>query len=226
MSGTLKGIKSTRIKSMTHTAYNTIKNSIISNELKPGDYLSESMIAQSLGMSRTPVREALSVLASEGLIEIHNGVGIFVKHITFKEIYEVFEVRAALECKALTTSLDNISDEEILQIEQEWLHLREKNENGEKIDLDTIIEYDSRLHSLIVDKCNNTYLKNIISSIRESITRYQRLSAKALGNERETINQHIQIINLLKEKDIKKIAPALEAHIKNAAEYIIRDHSN
>lgn len=224
MTNKLRGLKKTNIKNMTQVAYEAIKNSIIHNELKPGDYLSENMIAQTLGMSRTPVREALRVLASEGLIEIHNGVGIFVKHITPREIYEVFEVRAALECAAAKTSLDNITEQEIAQLYSDWLALKNRVDSGETIELDTLSKYDSILHALIIDKCNNTYLKNIISGIRLSIIRYQHLSAKALGNEKETISQHLEIIQIMKEKDLARLLPALEKHIMNAAEYIIRAH--
>ncbi|ATW24963.1 GntR family transcriptional regulator [Candidatus Formimonas warabiya] len=215
--------KDPKIKNLTNVAYETIKNSIVNNDLKPGDHLSEHMIAASLGMSRTPIREALKVLANEGLVEIHNGVGIFVKHMTAKEIYEFFEVRAALECAALHTSLKNITDHEIEQIEQEWLSLRDKADQGQRIDFDLIAELDRKLHMLIVNKCNNEYLKSIINGIRQSIFRYQRLSAQALGNEKESINQHLEILSLLKERNMEKILPVLDDHIRKGADNVARN---
>ncbi|MCL6611686.1 MAG: GntR family transcriptional regulator [Peptococcaceae bacterium] len=180
------------------------------------------MIASTLEMSRTPIREALRVLASEGLVEIYNGVGVFVKHITTKEICELFEVRAALECIALRTSLTNITDEEIEQLERDWQKLKEKADNGLEIGLDTIAHYDHKLHSLIVDKCNNSFIKNIVRSIRQSILRYQRLSAKALADEKETISQHLEIISLLKERKADRVIPVLERHIQEAADNIAK----
>lgn len=221
-SKSLKGINKNKINNLTNIAYETIKNSILNNEIKPGDYLSENMIANTLEMSRTPIREALRVLASEGLVEIYNGVGVFVKHITTKEICELFEVRAALECIALRTSLMNITDEEIEQLESDWLTLKKKADSGLEIDLDTIAQYDHKLHSLIVDKCINSFIKNIVKSIRQSILRYQRLSAKALADEKETINQHLEIISLLKERKVEKVIPVLERHIQEAANYIAK----
>ncbi|WP_432407228.1 GntR family transcriptional regulator [Wukongibacter sp. M2B1] len=210
-------------KNLTSIAYDTIKNSIINNEIKPGDYLSENSIAQILGMSRTPIREAIKVLASEGLVEIHNGVGVFVKHVTTKEIHELFEVRAALECTALCSSLKYITDDEINSIEKEWLELKSKVDKGEKIDLNIISEYDSRMHSLIIDRCDNEYLKEIMNSIRLKVLRFQRMSARALGNEKETINQHLEILNYMKKKDKDKLAKVLKLHIEKAAEYITKN---
>ncbi|WZL72524.1 GntR family transcriptional regulator [Clostridiaceae bacterium 35-E11] len=221
----LEGIKKNKIKNLTTLAYETIKNSIMNNEIKPGDYLSENLLAQTLGMSRTPIREAIKVLASEGLVEIHNGVGVFVKHVTTKEIHELFEVRAALECTALHSSLKYITDDEISDIEEGWLELKRKIDQGEKIDIDIISDYDSRLHSLIVNKCDNAYLKEIMSSIKLKIKRFQRMSARALGNEKETLNQHLEIINYMKEKDVDKLSKLLRIHIEKAAENITRNPS-
>ncbi len=219
----LMDMKKNKVRNLTNIAYDTIKHSIYNNEIKPGDYLSENIIAQTLGMSRTPIREALRILASEGLIEIHNGVGVFVKHVTIKEIYELFEVRAALECAALQSFLDNIAEDEINQMEREWLALMSRIKSDGEISIDAISEQDFKLHTLIVDKCNNTYLKDIMKSIRLKISRYQLLSAKALGNEAETINQHLEILHVIREKDIEKLTKLLMVHIKEAAENIARN---
>ncbi|KUO73058.1 MAG: hypothetical protein APF77_20520 [Clostridia bacterium BRH_c25] len=219
----LSDMKKNKGGNLTNIAYDTIKHSIFNNEIKPGDYLSENTIAQTLGMSRTPIREALKILASEGLIEIHNGVGVFVKHVTIKEIYELFEVRAALECAALQSFLDNITEAEIDQMEREWLDFKSRIKSGGEINIDAISEQDYKLHILIVDKCNNTYLKNIMKSIRLKISRYQLLSAKALGNEVETINQHLEILNVIREKDIDKLTKLLKVHIREAAENIAKN---
>ena len=207
-------------------AYEAIKKSIIHNELKPVEHISEYMLCEELGMSRTPVREALKVLASEGLVEIYRGVGIFVKHVTAKEVYEIFEVRAALEGVALQTSLANITDDELNKMEAVWLELKEAIEKGEDVELKTISESDSKFHYLIVEKCDNSFLKKIMKGIRENILRYQYLSATALGDKEDTINQHLEIINLIRTRELDKILPVLTEHIKEAADNIARSSNN
>lgn len=222
MSGyiSLKGMKKNEIKNLTSVAYDVIKSSIINNEIKSGERLSETIIAQTLGMSRTPIREAIKILESEDLLEVHNGVGIFVKQVTIKNIYELFEVRAALECTALRSALENVTTDEIKYIEEKWMSLKARTDLGEKIHLDEIAHWDIELHSLIINKCNNDYLINIMTGIKLKIFRFQRMSAKSLGDENDTINQHLEILKLMKERDIDKLSQVLRIHIKKAGENI------
>lgn len=221
----LTGLSKSSKNNRTTIAYDTIKNSIFTSQIKPGDYLSENQIAQTLGMSRTPIREAIKVLASEGLLEIHNGVGIFVKQVTIKEIFDLFEVRAALECAALHTALENISEEEITKVIEEWQEQKDKIEAGEKPDLEYISELDYKLHFLIVDRCENDFLKSVIDGIRTKIVRYQRISARALADEKDTINQHLEILGYMKNRDMDRLPKVLHEHISKAADNIIKNPS-
>ena len=215
LSSTVKNNK----KNLTNIAYETIRDAIINSELKPGDHLNEPLLAKTLEMSRTPIREALKFLEKEGLVE-HNGLGIFVKQTTSKEVYEIFAVRAALECEALSVALKNITDEELGQFENHWLSLRKRIENGQLVDFDIIAEYDEKFHSFITNKSNNTFLINILSGISHSMLRYQRLSAKSLGNEIDSIDQHLEIIKLMRGRDLDKISPVLYHHIKKGADNV------
>jgi DNA-binding GntR family transcriptional regulator len=174
-------------------------------------------------MSRTPIREAIKVLASEGLVEIHNGVGIYVKRVTTKEISDLFEVRAALECAALPTALEQISEKEIDDIYAEWVKQKKKIEAGQKVDLGRISNMDYQLHFLIVDRCRNDFLKNVIDGIRAKIMRYQRISAMALADEIDIINQHLVIMKLMKQREVEILSKVLKEHILKAADNIIRN---
>ncbi len=207
----------------TSIAYDSLKNSIFTNLIKPGDHLSENQVAKALGMSRTPIREAIKVLASEGLVEIHNGVGIYVKRVTTKEISDLFEVRAALECAALPTALEQISEKEIDDIYAEWVKQKKKIEAGQKVDLGRISNMDYQLHFLIVDRCRNDFLKNVIDGIRAKIMRYQRISAMALADEIDIINQHLVIMKLMKQREVEILSKVLKEHILKAADNIIRN---
>lgn len=206
----------------TSIAYDSLKNSIFTNQLKPGDHLSETRVAESLGMSRTPIREAIKVLASEGLLEIHNGVGIFVKQITIKEISDLFEVRAALECTALHTALECISDQELDALHDDWMSVKQKLDTGSRVELSQLLEMDFQLHSMIVDRCRNAFLKQVIDGIRMRIRWYQRMSAIALGDEKDVVNQHLEIISRMKQRNVEFLSGLLKEHIRKAAENITR----
>ena len=202
-------------KNLKNIAYETLKKAIINNELKPGVHLSEPLIAKALDMSRTPIREALKFLEKDGLVE-QKDIGIFVKQMTKKELAEIFSVRAALECEALKTALINISDQEIDEIEIKWLSLRKNVEDGQKIDENIIIDNDIEFHSFITRKSYNDFLIDILSSISNRSTRYIRASMLDLGNIFNTIDQHLELINVIRERNIEKASVLFYNHIKSA----------
>lgn len=212
-----------RMSNLAQKAYSAIKDSIMKNEFKPGDCLSENALAKALGMSRTPIREAIKVLSSEGLIEIHNGVGAFIKHITVKEIHDIFEVRSALECIAVDSALDRITDEELEIHKEGWLKLYADAVSGKPIGYGILSEHDFRLHEFLVMKCDNEFIINIIHSIRMKIARFQKISARALGNELDTINQHLDLIETIKSRNAETLKTKLRTHILQAENLILKN---
>ena len=206
----------------TGQAYVSIRNAILDDRFKPGALLSENRLARSLGMSRTPVREALKALEREGLVEIVNGVGIFVRQVTLKEIFDLFEVRAALECAALPTALEKIGDPEIDAIRDRWAAQKERARAGAELDLNGIMEMDFDLHFFLVDRCGNDYLREVLAGIRMRIKRYQLVSARALNDAGSVIDQHLQILDLMKRREVEPLSRVLKQHIRQAAENVIR----
>jgi len=223
---TLKGVRltsSARNRNRADEAYFAIKNSIVRFEFKPGDCLSENVIAQSLDMSRTPVREAIKVLVNEGYIETRNGIGVFVKHITAKEMRNIFEVRSALECAAIETALARISDEELEEIEKSWLKIESDARAGVQISWEKLSEMDYQLHEFLIIKCDNDYIISILNDIRMKIAHFQATAAVTLGNQIGTINQHLEIIRLIKKRDVDALRLELKAHIQRAVDLIFKN---
>lgn len=194
-------------------AYEQLKSDILNNKIKPGDCLSENTIANELNMSRTPVREALRMLASEDLVEIKDGIGIYVKTISFKDIKAIFEVRKVLETLAIKTSINRITVEEIEELEKSFNLLLSDYRNGIAISEEKVVETDWKLDYLLVKKCTNDYVITIMDEINAKIKRYQSLSMEALNDVEESINQHLHILSLIKEKDINALIEANEKHI-------------
>lgn len=207
-------------------AYETIKQLIVNNELKAGEIISENALAASLGMSRTPIREAIKILSKEGYVEIHNGIGIYVKHVTVKEIYDISEVRVSLETLALRTAVNHISDEELADIIGRWTELKNKLENGIKVAYEQIFELDAETHFLIVKRSENEFLKEIINDIQLKIQRFQRMSTRATGNDLNTVNLHLSILKHIREKNIEKASDVLRRHVFDSLQYIINNKNN
>ena len=135
-------------------------------------------------MSRTPVREALRILASEDLVVIKNGIGAYVTEISEKGTKDLFAGRRPLEILASKSAIHNITKEEIRQMEEIFQKLRVLDESGARVDKKMFTDMDWALHDLIIDKCDNQYVKNIMANINVNIKRLQISSFYALNDMR------------------------------------------
>ncbi|MEL7648693.1 MAG: GntR family transcriptional regulator [Sedimentibacter sp.] len=200
-------------KNLREIAYEQLKEDIFRNKIKPGDCLSENLIASELNMSRTPVREALRMLSSEDLVEIKDGIGIYVKTISFKDIKDIFEVRKALETLAIKTSINRITDLDVELLEKKFINLLKDHEQGVNISLEAFADVDWELDELIVNKCNNDYVISIIKEINATIRRYQYLSHEAFNDVQESTTQHLRILSYIRDKNLEKVIEENERHI-------------
>lgn len=210
-------------KLAANIVYDKIRARIFANEYKPGDRLSENQIAQELNISRTPVREAMKMLSNENLVEVHNGAGIFVKMVLLKEIVDIFQVRLILESSALKLAWGNMTKEELENLKEEWLTLKNKIQKGETICMNDISELDVKFHQFFAKKCSNQYLSSLLTDIKHKIRRFQLMAAESLGDADETIRQHLEIIALIEEGDFQLAENTLRHHIQIALDYIMRE---
>lgn len=203
--------------SLSESAYNQIKDVICNGKIVPGDILSESQLAQQMGMSRTPVREALRTLETEGFVEIKNGIGAYVKPLSSKDMEDLYEVRCLLEMQAIKTSIYRITNEEIDEFERRFQALFEACERGEHPGQGEFSELDWKLHVLFVERCTNKYIKNIVASYDSNLRRYQSLSVDALNDVKESARQHLEILKTLRTRDPEKASEALKGHLEWSA---------
>ncbi len=206
-------------KTLTKVAYQKILDMIIDDEISSGGILSENVLADLLGMSRTPIREALRMLQKDDLIEVIQGSGTFVKSVTEKELSDLFSVRISLECLAVEKAIHYIDDQQIDKMIAEWEALKYST----NINWKQVVSSDNELHRMIIYKSHNNILKHIYNLLNSKILRYQRLAAKSLGNSEVTILQHLELLRLLKAKDSKLICASLEKHLIQSLEYIMKN---
>lgn len=208
--------------SLSDIAYNKIKDALCEGRIIPGDILSESQLAADMGMSRTPVREALRALASEGWLEIKNGVGTLVKSISSKDIEDLYEIRCLLETYAARTAVFYITTEEIDVLEARFQGLLNICHSGGTPDPKLFSDMDWELHDLIVQRCKNNYIKSIMQTNTSNIRRYQHLSMEAFNDLEESTRQHLAILALLRSRDADALAQALQKHLKWSAAFLTR----
>lgn len=195
-------------KSLAQDAYNDIRRRIYCTEIKPGDLIKESSIAEELGISRTPVREAMKMLVSEDILEVRDGVGTFVKIFSFKDIKHIFEVRKALEVIAVKTSIHRIPMEKLEELENRF-----KTVMKGELSKEDFSDLDMEVHKLIFNYSENDYVKVIFAGLELKIKQCQSLSYENLNNDRESITQHLEILRLIKDKELDKLIKFLEKHI-------------
>ena len=215
-------VKKGSTRNRTEIAYDKIKDSICSGAIKPGEILSESQIAAELEMSRTPVREALRILASEDLVVIKNVIGAYVTEISEKGTKDLFAVRKPLEILASKSAIHNITKEEIRQMEEIFQKLRVLDESGARVDKKMFTDMDWALHDLIIDKCDNQYVKNIMANINANIKRLQISSFYALNDMQESTAQHLRILRLLEKKEEDALEKALADHVEWSMRALLR----
>ena len=199
--------------------YEELKSAIISQRLALGELLNERDLADKLGISRTPVREALQRLENEGLVITEPWRGTRVNEIKEKDIEEVFQLRLALEPVAVELALQRMTAEDLTSIEQ----LRKQQISFNKhTDADAFIKTDMDFHMLIARLSGNKRLIQIVGNLIDIM---RRLGISAIQTQErcaETLEEHAQLIKALKNKDIPNARQAMIYHILRTRETIYR----
>ncbi len=210
-----KGLRLEGRKNLSSIAYEKIKEMILNGEIKEGDVLLENQLANAFEMSRTPIREAIRKLENEGILKSIDGVGTLVKSVTFKDILDIYEVRVALEVKALRTSMSNIDTKDLQELKLEIekviteLEINEKETQAIK----KLYNLDTKLHELIVDKSDNEYIKRIMHDINYKIRRNRKTAYDNYHTSKASALQHLEIVERILEGDYESASQALEMHI-------------
>lgn len=190
--------------------FKTLRQAILRGELEPGERLMEIQLAQKLGVSRTPIREAIRKLELEGLVVMVPRKGAEVASITEKDMHDVLEVRAILEELAGSLSCKNMTEEAISQ-----LKLANRNVETAIISKDVvkIVDADVKFHDIIYKITGNDRLIQIINNLSEQMYRYRLEYVKDARVHSILINEHEDIIRQLSSKDVDKAQMVMKQHI-------------
>ena len=199
--------------------FNTLRQAILKGEMEPGERLMEIQLAQKLGVSRTPIREAIRKLELEGLVIMIPRKGAEVAHITEKDMRDVLEVRATLEDLAITLACKNITDDKIIELK-----------NANKVfetaivskDIVNIVDADVSFHDIIYAMTGNQRLIQIINNLREQMYRYRLEYIKDARNHSILISEHNDIIANMQAGNVEIAKTVLHQHIVNQEKGIVR----
>ena len=199
--------------------FNTLRQAILRGELKPGERLMEIALSQRLGVSRTPVREAIRMLEQEGLVIMIPRKGAQVAEISEKDLKDVLEVRLGLEELAVRIACQRITEEELEELEQA---VKEFEEAMKRDDLGALAAADVKVHEVIYGSTHNKRLVQIISNIREQMYRYRVEYLKDEETRNLLVKEHKEIYEAIKNRDVKRAQEISYQHIENQREAIIR----
>jgi len=185
--------------------------------------LPENLLAREIGVSRTPIREALRSLEQDGYVKIIPQKGAFVSEISLEDLKEIYDIRKLLEPFAALSAVNRIPEEEIDEMEKGWKALKKAALAGE-VDLTRVSEMDLLLHLTITKYATNKRIGAIITTYHAQIKRFQKLSAQSLSNIHETIGQHLEILEKLRERDARGLSSLLYEHIAKSESNIMKDY--
>ena len=199
--------------------FNTLRQAILKGELKPGERLMEIALAEKLGVSRTPIREAMRKLELEGLVVMIPRRGAQVANITEKDLNDVLEVRIALENVAIEKACTRMSKEDMGRL---WLAAKEFERTMAEGNLVRLAEADVAFHEIIYRASDNKRLNQVLNNLREQIYRYRVEYLKEEETRNVLVKEHEELTKAIRQRDVKKAQEISFRHIENQRRAIIQ----
>ncbi len=210
-------------KPLGEIVFDYLKNAIISGELKPGERLMEIAIANQLGVSRTPVREAIRKLEKEQFVEMIPRKGAYVASTTIKDILDVLEVRRLLEGFATAKAAERMTDEELAKItitHHSFLKAIEEN------DTENMVIFDNEFHERIFEASDNAKLIELTKALSEQVQRHRLSYFNELRNFEELKEWHEKIFDAIVNRDSKLASDVAQKHVELIEKRVIEHNKS
>ena len=220
MADTKFNINTNEYLPLRDVVFNTLRDAILTGKLVPGERLMENQLADKLGVSRTPVREALRMLELENLVELVPRKGAQVLDMSEKDIVNILEVRSALEGLATSVACKKMSKEDLQQLKNLEVDFEKAVADN---DVEHFVDIDEDFHDLIFAATENDKLISIFRNLRIQLYRYRMAQAKNNETSMSTIvAHHRSIIRAIENHDSEEGASIAQGHIKYQTESILR----
>ncbi len=198
--------------------FNTLRDAILTGKLQPGERLMENQLAEKLGVSRTPIREALRMLELENLVELVPRKGAQVLDMSEKDIIDVLELRGVLEALGVKLACKNMSDDEIVRLKKAHAEMMQTFESG---DVEKMADADENFHDIIFNATGNDKLIQIINNLRIQLYRYRLAHLKSASQKVVIEEQHKKIISAIENRVPSEGSKVAYEHVKYHTEYIL-----
>ncbi|OYY16056.1 MAG: GntR family transcriptional regulator [Polynucleobacter sp. 24-46-87] len=192
-----------------------LRAQIFSHELAPGSWLDEQSLATAFGISRTPMREAIKVLASEGLVTTKMNKGAYVTEVDRRDLEQIFTVLSLLEGQAAKETALKATEEQLTQLDN--LHHRLEKAAADR-DLEQFFEINVRFHELIQEIAGNKWMNGVIEDLRKVLKLQRRDSLSRSGRLLSSLVEHREILQAILKRDPLAAELAMRKHLARGLE--------
>ena len=192
-----------------------LREQIFAKQLSPGSWLDEQSLADSIGISRTPMREAIKVLASEGLVTIKMRRGAYVTEIARNDLEQIFTILSLLEGEAAKQTAIKASEEELNQLD--YLHHRLEKAAADR-DIEQFFEINGKFHELIQEIAGNRWMNGVIADLRKVLKLHRRDSLTSTGRLQNSLLEHREILKAILKRDQSAAEAVMRKHMERGLE--------
>ena len=216
----LGGLKTSKKRSLREEVYQSLKKSILHGKLKGGQRLIEEQLADQVGISRTPVREAFHKLEREELVTRLSKGGFAVREFTKEDVEEIFGIRSALESYAAYLATVHMAPDKISILERK---LKESEDALEKGDDDKALQLHTEFYDLFYKSCRSKKLVEMIDNFRDYFYRYRAALLRTENGASHTTQYHRQMLEAMKKKNPRLAERLVRMHLARAKELVLKE---
>jgi len=194
-----------------------LREQIFSKKLLPGSWLDEQSLADQFGISRTPMREAIKVLASEGLVTIKMRRGAYVTEVFRSDLEQIFTILSLLEGQAAKEAATKASEAQLNLLDH--LHHRLETAAADR-DIEQFFEINVKFHELIQEIAGNRWMNGVVADLRKVLKLHRRDSLTSTGRLQNSLLEHREILRALLKRDVAASESAMQKHLANGLEAV------
>ena len=190
-----------------------LRQRIFRRELEPGSWIDETRLAEEYGISRTPLREALKVLATEGLVTMKMRRGAYVTEVSEQDMTEVYHLLALLESDAVGVVAQSASEAQLRELQALHQELA-----GAVADRDRFFAVNERFHTRVLEIAGNKWRNQMVADLRKVMKLKRQQSLLKSGRIEESLQEHAQVLDALLARDASAASQRMQAHFRNGLE--------
>ncbi len=216
-----------KVESIADEVKKYLERSIFSGKLKPGEQIKEQDLAQSLGISRPPIREAFKILEAEGLLVRRPNRGVFVREIEKKDLWEIYTLKIRLYAMGTELAFENITPTLLKRLEQ-VVERMEKCCEATPPEIANYQRLNEQFHDMILEASGHERLRKIVATLHNQVKRFSSMSLSNQDHMTRSCKYHRMILDAIKRGDREAAVQLTEEHVLQALEMLttILDHEN